>query len=53
MVVEIYPSPPTSSTNEANANKNQLENLGMIALEKIEVYLTTIQIFSNQQKIGQ
>ena len=41
------------STYIDNANNNELEELGMIILDPIDVYLTTSEIFSNPPKVGQ
>ena len=41
IIVEIYLSTPSSSTDISNANNNKLDELVMIALKPIEIYLTT------------
>ena len=41
IIVEIYLCTPSSSTDISNANNNELDELVMIALKPIEIYLTT------------
>ena len=53
MLVGISSSPPISSTDKANSNNNELEKLEMIALDLINVYLTTSEISSNPPKCFQ
>ena len=53
MIVDIYSCTPSSSTNKYNINNNELEELRIIDLYPINVYLTTSEVFSNPQKIGQ
>ena len=52
MLVDISLCPSFSSTDKYNYNKNDIEELGMIALETINVYLKTSEISSNPLKIG-
>ena len=41
IIVEIYLCTPSYSTDISNANNNELDELVMIALKPIEIYLTT------------
>ena len=41
IIVEIYLCTPSSSTDISNAKNNELDELVMIALKPIEIYLTT------------
>ena len=41
IIVEIYLCNPSSSTDISNANSNELDELVMISLKPIEIYLTT------------
>ena len=52
-IVDISYCPPFYSTDKLDANKNELEELVIIALDPINVYLTTSEIFSKPLKIGQ
>ena len=53
MIVDISSCPHYSSTNKANSNNNEIEELGILSLESINLYLTTSEISSNPPKIGQ
>ena len=41
IIVDIYLCNPSSSTDISNANNNEIDELVMIALNPIEIYLTT------------
>ena len=53
MLVDISSCNFSSSTYKVNTNNKELEELGMIAMDPIDVYLTKIEISSNPPKIGQ
>ena len=42
IIVEISLCTPSSSTGISNANNNELDELVMIAVKPIEIYLTTV-----------
>ena len=41
MFFDISPCPLSSSTDKSNANNNKIKELGIIALDPINVYLNT------------
>ena len=52
IIVDIYLFPPSYSADKDNSNNSELEELGVIALDAIYVYLTASEISSNPPKIG-
>ena len=53
IIVDIYLFPPSYSADKDNSNNSELEELGVIALDAIYVYLTASEISSNPPKIDQ
>ena len=53
ILVGLSSCPTSSLTDKANANNHEIEELGMVYLDKINIYLTTSEISSNPSKIGQ
>ena len=53
MLFEIYSCPTYYSTNKGNKNNNTLEELGIISLDSMNIYLTRSKISFNPLKIGQ
>ena len=53
VIVDIFYFPPYYSTDTNNYDTNELKEFGIIFLDPINLYFTTIKISSNLPKIAQ